>query len=265
MGPYGGGGSGGGSSDPDDSSSALGLIPRVCTDMFSRIASNVDPSVSYSVSVTYLEIYSEKIFDLLDKSKRNLAVRQHPKRGPYVENLTSVRVESWGEMERVLAKGNAERTVAATLMNERSSRSHAVFSILLTRTQRDEEVKLSSDVTSKIQLVDLAGSERAEFSGATGVRLREAANINKSLLTLGRVVSALAARSQHEAARASSGGGGGASSPRGGGTGGSSESDPTFVPFRDSVLTWLLSESLGGNSKVRGRAARRHRRHRRGG
>lgn len=185
----------------DKSKDESGLIPRICNVLFSKAAADsaADPLCSYAVSVSYLEIYSEKIQDLLDKSKRNLTVRNHPSRGPYVEGLTIKAVESYGEMHALIEQGNAIRTVAATNMNAQSSRSHAVFTVQLTQTKRDPEVKLASKVESKIQLVDLAGSERQDTSGATGLRLKEAAQINLSLSTLGRVISALAAKSQQEA------------------------------------------------------------------
>lgn len=221
-----------------------GLIPRLCTSLFARCAkeSSEDSSMSFKVNVSYLEVYAEKIQDLLDKSKRNLQVRQHPKNGPYVDGLSIMPVSNYQEMETLLETGNSTRTVAATLMNAQSSRSHAVCTIVLTQTKFDPEIKMSSSVESKIQLVDLAGSERADTSGATGARLAEASAINQSLSTLGRVISVLALKSKQEsmvspkraASLAASG----------------KESDPLFVPFRDSVLTWLLKESLGGNAKT---------------
>lgn len=151
-----------------------GIIPRLCAALFERVNSNTDPNITYKVEISYLEIYSEKIQDLLDRSKRNLQVRQHPKTGPYVDGLTVVPVKNWKQLESYIVAGNLERTVAATQANDKSSRSHAVFTIIFTTTHSDREVKLSSDVVSKIQLVDLSGSERAEFTGATGVRLKEA-------------------------------------------------------------------------------------------
>lgn len=128
-------------------------------------------------------------------------------------------------------EGNVSRTVAATKMNETSSRSHAVFTLILTQTRLDETTSLSGEKVSKISLVDLAGSERANSTGATGTRLKEGANINKSLTTLGKVIQALAAQSSDTGTRGK-------------------RRKEDFVPFRDSVLTWLLKESLGGNSKT---------------
>lgn len=140
----------------------------MCCELFARINENTNPNLSYKVEVQYLEIYSEKIQDLLDRTKRNLTVRQHPKLGPYVDGLTTVPVKSWSELETQINKGNEERTVAATQMNEKSSRSHAVFTINFTTTHLDREVKLSSNIVSKIQLVDLAGSVSRSCNATDG-------------------------------------------------------------------------------------------------
>lgn len=224
-----------------------GLIPRICSALFHHISSTPSrtPSgdaVLRKVECSYVEIYSEKIRDLLDPRKKSLKVREHPKTGPYVDGATSCAVSDVDELMALMTSGNAERTIASTNLNVESSRSHAVFSLQLTTTTMDEATQLSSDVVSKIQLVDLAGSERVEQSGATGVRLKEANHINKSLTTLGRVVQALATRSEATAKAASFG------------TMAARKSvvrrDESFIPFRDSVLTWLLKESLGGNSKT---------------
>lgn len=129
-------------------------------------------------------------------------------------------------------EGNKARTVAATRMNETSSRSHSVFTILLTQKTLDTETNMVGEKVSRISLVDLAGSERANSTGATGQRLKEGANINKSLTTLGKVISALAAQSSAPA------------------KGKKKAAAADFIPYRDSVLTWLLKDSLGGNSKT---------------
>ena len=252
----------------DEHSSTAGLIPRVCSALFEHI--NTAPSTSASgdkllrkVECSYLEIYSEKIRDLLDPTHRNLRIRENPKTGPYVDGLSVCAVSSYDELAALMSAGNAERTIASTNMNAESSRSHAVFTVIYTQTTMDEATKLSSDVVSKVQLVDLAGSERVEQSGASGVRLREASQINKSLTTLGRVVQSLAQRSEE---REKALGGAGAGGPLHrhsmsiGGTMGvpqrrprasvMSKNDDVFIPFRDSVLTWLLKESLGGNSRT---------------
>ena len=189
-----------------------GLIPRICDALFNRLNSLTD--VSCRVECSYLEIYNEKVRDLLSPRSTSLRVREHPSTGPYVEDLSKMAVASYNDVERLLDQGTKSRTTASTAMNETSSRSHAVFSITL--TQRRNIVGLDTEKTAKISLVDLAGSERVHSTGAVGTRLKEGAEINKSLSTLGRVISALA--------------------------------DRKLVPYRDSVLTWLLKDSLGGNS-----------------
>ncbi|CAG8830094.1 21834_t:CDS:2, partial [Racocetra persica] len=201
-----------------------GIIPLTCCELFNRINRNQDTSVTYQVQVSYIEIYNERVRDLLNpKNKENLKVREHPALGPYVEDLSKLIVNSFEDIENLMDEGNKARTVAATNMNATSSRSHAVFTLLLTQKRHDQETKMDTEKVSRISLVDLAGSERANATGATGQRLKEGANINKSLTTLGKVIAALAQQS--------SGGGG-------------SKKD-SFVPYRDSVLTWLLKDSLG--------------------
>ncbi|XP_061776384.1 kinesin-like protein KIF1A isoform X5 [Nerophis ophidion] len=211
-----------------------GIIPLLCEDLFTKISdSNNENSMSYSVEVSYMEIYCERVRDLLNpKNKGNLRVREHPLMGPYVEDLSKLAVTSYNDIQDLMDSGNKARTVAATNMNETSSRSHAVFNIIFTQKKYDSESDNTSEKVSKISLVDLAGSERADSTGAKGTRLKEGANINKSLTTLGKVISALA------------------------------ELDPvpnknkkkkkveSFIPYRDSVLTWLLRENLGGNSRT---------------
>lgn len=201
-----------------------GIIPRICRDMFERIDKiTVDPNLKYTVEVSYLEIYNERVRDLLNPaSKGNLRVREHPSTGPYVEDLAKLAVQSFPEIENLMDEGNKARTVAATNMNETSSRSHAVFTLTLTQKRHDIETNMDSERVAKISLVDLAGSERATSTGATGARLKEGAEINRSLSTLGRVIAALADLS--------------------------SGKKSMKVPYRDSVLTWLLKDSLGGNS-----------------
>ncbi|KAM4610845.1 kinesin-like protein KIF1B isoform 2-T2 [Polymixia lowei] len=204
-----------------------GIIPMLCEDLFEKInADNNKEDLSYSVEVSYMEIYCERVRDLLNpKNKGNLRVREHPLLGPYVEDLSKLAVTSYTDIADLMDAGNKARTVAATNMNETSSRSHAVFTIVFTQKKHDNETDLSTEKVSKISLVDLAGSERADSTGAKGTRLKEGANINKSLTTLGKVISALAEVSKKK-----------------------KKSD--FIPYRDSVLTWLLRENLGGNSRT---------------
>ncbi|XP_045913103.1 kinesin-like protein KIF1B isoform X2 [Micropterus dolomieu] len=204
-----------------------GIIPMLCEDLFEKInEDNNKDELSYSVEVSYMEIYCERVRDLLNpKNKGNLRVREHPLLGPYVEDLSKLAVTSYTDIADLMDAGNKARTVAATNMNETSSRSHAVFTIVFTQKKYDSETDLSTEKVSKISLVDLAGSERADSTGAKGTRLKEGANINKSLTTLGKVISALAEVSKKK-------------------------KKTDFIPYRDSVLTWLLRENLGGNSRT---------------
>uniref|UniRef100_A0A8C3N6I9 plus-end-directed kinesin ATPase n=1 Tax=Geospiza parvula TaxID=87175 RepID=A0A8C3N6I9_GEOPR len=209
--------------------SQAGIIPQLCEELFEKINDNSNEEMSYSVEVSYMEIYCERVRDLLNpKNKGNLRVREHPLLGPYVEDLSKLAVTSYTDIADLMDAGNKARTVAATNMNETSSRSHAVFTIVFTQKKHDTETDLSTEKVSKISLVDLAGSERADSTGAKGTRLKEGANINKSLTTLGKVISALAevvSRSKKK-------------------------KKTDFIPYRDSVLTWLLRENLGGNSRT---------------
>ncbi|XP_069560125.1 kinesin-like protein KIF1A isoform X12 [Brachyistius frenatus] len=210
-----------------------GIIPLLCEDLFTKIIDNTDNSMSYSVEVSYMEIYCERVRDLLNpKNKGNLRVREHPLMGPYVEDLSKLAVTSYNDIQDLMDSGNKARTVAATNMNETSSRSHAVFNIIFTQKRQDAETDNTSEKVSKISLVDLAGSERADSTGAKGTRLKEGANINKSLTTLGKVISALAEVD---------------SGPN---KNKKKKKVESFIPYRDSVLTWLLRENLGGNSRT---------------
>ncbi|XP_047434153.1 kinesin-like protein KIF16B [Mugil cephalus] len=210
-----------------------GLIPRICEGLFSRISDTTRwDEASFRTEVSYLEIYNERVRDLLRRKSTqtyNLRVREHPKDGPYVEDLSKHLVQNYSDVEELMEAGNINRTTASTGMNDVSSRSHAIFTINFTQAKFDAE--MPSETISKIHLVDLAGSERADATGATGVRLKEGGNINKSLVTLGNVISALADISQD-------------------GVNTNLKKKSVFVPYRDSVLTWLLKDSLGGNSKT---------------
>ncbi|XP_061845202.1 kinesin-like protein KIF16B isoform X1 [Colius striatus] len=210
-----------------------GLIPRICEGLFSKISEKTKRNeASFRTEVSYLEIYNERVRDLLRRKSsktNNLRIREHPKEGPYVEDLSKHLVQNYADVEELMDAGNINRTTAATGMNDVSSRSHAIFTINFTQAKFDSE--MPCETVSKIHLVDLAGSERADATGATGVRLKEGGNINKSLVTLGNVISALADLSQD------------AANPL-------SKKKQVFVPYRDSVLTWLLKDSLGGNSKT---------------
>ncbi|XP_065812160.1 kinesin-like protein KIF1A isoform X1 [Labrus bergylta] len=210
-----------------------GIIPLLCEDLFTKIIDNTDNSMSYSVEVSYMEIYCERVRDLLNpKNKGNLRVREHPLMGPYVEDLSKLAVTSYNDIQDLMDSGNKARTVAATNMNETSSRSHAVFNIIFTQKRLDAETDNTTEKVSKISLVDLAGSERADSTGAKGTRLKEGANINKSLTTLGKVISALAEVDS------------------GSNKNKKKKKVENHIPYRDSVLTWLLRENLGGNSRT---------------
>ncbi|XP_031336617.1 kinesin-like protein KIF13B isoform X5 [Photinus pyralis] len=204
-----------------------GIIPRLCDSLFDLIAKRQNSELSYKVEVSYMEIYNEKVHDLLDPktTKQSLKVREHNVLGPYVDGLSQLAVTSFQDIDNLMAEGNKSRTVAATNMNSESSRSHAVFSVILTQTLTDNKSGVSGEKVSRMSLVDLAGSERAVKTGAVGERLKEGSNINKSLTTLGLVISKLADQSL-------------------------GKNKDKFVPYRDSVLTWLLKDNLGGNSKT---------------
>ncbi|XP_028326033.1 kinesin-like protein KIF13A isoform X3 [Gouania willdenowi] len=204
-----------------------GLIPRLCCSLFERVHIEANEAHSFKVEVSFMEIYNEKVRDLLDPkgSRQSLKVREHKVLGPYVDGLSLLAVTSFEDIEVLMSEGNKSRTVAATNMNEESSRSHAVFSIIVTQTLYDLQSGNSGEKVSKMSLVDLAGSERVSKTGAAGERLKEGSNINKSLTTLGCVISALADQS-------------------------AGKGKAKFVPYRDSVLTWLLKDNLGGNSKT---------------
>ncbi|NXE77019.1 KIF14 protein, partial [Cochlearius cochlearius] len=211
-----------------------GIIPRLCEDLFTQIAQmDKQQVILYHLEMSFFEVYNEKIHDLLvfkaesGQKKEPLRVREHPVLGPYVEGLTALvshpdfcLLQSWLEL------GNKQRATAATVMNDKSSRSHSVFTLVMTQTKVEfvDEEQCDRRLTSHINLIDLAGSECCSTAQTTGERLKEGVSINKSLLTLGKVISALSKQSRN--------------------------GKKTFIPYRESVLTWLLKESLGGNSQT---------------
>jgi len=204
-----------------------GIIPLAMEEMFKRIGQSQTQDLKFKVQASMLEIYNERVRDLFNPKNtplNGLKMRENPKTGPYVEDLSSNLVSSYVEVSRLMEQGSKARTIGATNMNSTSSRAHTVFTIIFTQTKVERLLGKATDKVSKINLVDLAGSERAEESGATGDRLREACAINKSLSALGNCISALADLSTGK--------------------------KKVFVPYRDSVLTWLLKESLGGNAKT---------------
>uniref|UniRef100_A0A8D2MMC4 Kinesin-like protein n=1 Tax=Zonotrichia albicollis TaxID=44394 RepID=A0A8D2MMC4_ZONAL len=209
------------------------------------------PRISFLFLFSFLEIYNERVRDLLKQSDQKkpytLRVREHPETGPYVQGLTQHLVTDYKQVVKLLEEGIAKRITAATHIHNASSRSHAIFTIHY--TQAILENNLPSEIASKINLVDLAGSERADPSYCKD-RITEGANINKSLVTLGIVISTLAQNSQVFSScqsintLTSEGESSRVESPPSGGR------RPAYIPYRDSILTWLLKDSLGGNSKT---------------
>ncbi|KAJ9470166.1 Kinesin-like protein unc-104 [Diplonema papillatum] len=209
----------------------VGVIPRLCRSLFDTCNAKKEEKAGdwdYRIQVSYLEIYNEKCRCLLNPGSKEVKPREHPITGPYVEGLAEVIVSTYEEIDQLMDEGNKTRTVACTQMNATSSRSHAIFTLTFTQLSgisSDPKGK-GNEKVSKINLVDLAGSERADKTGATGATLKEGANINKSLVCLGKVIAALADAS------------------------GEGDKKKKHIPFRDSTLTWLLKENLGGNSKT---------------
>ncbi|XP_020232795.1 kinesin-like protein KIN-12D isoform X2 [Cajanus cajan] len=206
-------------------STQRGMTPRIFEFLFARIQaeeeSRRDENLKYNCKCSFLEIYNEQITDLLDPCSTNLLLREDVKKGVYVENLSEFEVQSVSDIIRLLTQGSANRKVAATNMNRESSRSHSVFTCVIESTW--EKDSTTNYRFARLNLVDLAGSERQKTSGAEGERLKEAANINKSLSTLGHVIMILVDVANGK---------------------------QRHVPYRDSRLTFLLQDSLGGNSKT---------------
>jgi len=196
-----------------------GLLPRICESVFGHFSGNSSVA-DFSVVCTYLEIYNEKIKDLLAPSSVSLEVRKHPTQGVYVPNLSQVPVRSYSDVLNLLEAGNSVRRVGVTAMNEQSSRTHAVCSLKITQTLRDKKQQ-----RAQLHIVDLAGSERQKKTEAEGARLKEGAMINQSLTVLGQVIFALAGQQ-------------------------SGSKGVQHVPFRNSKLTFLLSDALSGNSRT---------------
>jgi hypothetical protein len=217
-----------------------GLIPRTCRGLFERIEAEQNGSITYNVHVSYFEIYNEHVKDLLTprtNPPNYLKIRESKSDGVYVQNLTDEPVKCYEDIERLMKVGDMNRTTASTKMNDTSSRSHAVFTLTLKQIQHDIATDSTIERLARMRLVDLAGSERANRTEATGQRLREGGNINQSLTTLGRVIAALADPKRQRAARMT-------------GLQNQAKRRAEVVPYRDSVLTWLLKDSLGGNSKT---------------
>ena len=195
-----------------------GVIPRTFSHIIKIIESSKDKN--FLVRCSYIEIYNEEIRDLLsDNVKAKCELRENPDKGVFIQDVNMIVVKTVTEMEKYMNIGNDLRSTGQTLMNNTSSRSHSIFSILLEVCQKDEKGN-DRYVAGKLNLVDLAGSERQSKTGATGDRLKEANKINLSLSALGNVISALV------------------------------DGKSSHVPYRDSKLTRLLQDSLGGNTKT---------------
>eukprot|EP00792_Barthelona_sp_PAP020_P002948 TRINITY_DN1461_c0_g1_i1.p1 TRINITY_DN1461_c0_g1~~TRINITY_DN1461_c0_g1_i1.p1 ORF type:complete len:945 (-),score=251.74 TRINITY_DN1461_c0_g1_i1:188-3022(-) len=194
-----------------------GLTPRCCESLFQYINEQKlkDKNVSFSVLLSCVEIYCEELFDLLNfKNRRKLRVREHPKKGVYVEGLTHLEVGSHQDIMKQLDVALENRSVAETNLNRSSSRSHCLFTLHITRS-----LSSGSNLHAKFNLADLCGSEKIKKTGVTGQTLKEAKKINLSLSTLGHVIHLLAANKM------------------------------SYIPFRDSKLTFILRESFGGNCR----------------
>ncbi|KAL5720712.1 hypothetical protein ACHQM5_013355 [Ranunculus cassubicifolius] len=202
-----------------------GMTPRVFEHLFTRIQkekeARKEEKLKFTCKCSFLEIYNEQILDLLDPNSSNLQIREDAKKGVYVENLTELEVVNARDVMQQLIQGSSNRKVAATNMNRASSRSHSVFTCII--ESKWESQGVTHHRFARLNLVDLAGSERQKSSGAEGERLKEATNINKSLSTLGLVIMNLVSLSNGKS---------------------------LHVPYRDSKLTFLLQDSLGGNSKT---------------
>jgi hypothetical protein len=202
-----------------------GITPRVVAELFEVLGRLDGSQTTFSVRCSYLQIYREVLHDLLggkaakDVSANELKIRRDPERGIYVQGLTEQTLDSAQGLSAIIEVGNKKRSVAATLMNAESSRSHAVIILVIERHDAATKQRKARTFRAKLNLVDLAGSERVVKSGATGETLKEAIAINQSLSMLGTVINALTD------VRAAS-----------------------HIPYRSSKLTYLLEESLGGNS-----------------
>jgi kinesin family protein 14 len=204
-----------------------GLMHQFVVNLFARVAYMTKKEhARVKVECSYYEIYNEKIHDLLSNDpKTPLRVREHPANGPYIVDLSTIECSSYQDVSYWINMAQKRRLTACTNMNAKSSRSHTIFTLTITQ-DRDLDDEFKQSITSKVNIVDLAGSERTHVVNATGERLKESVLINKSLLTLGKVITQLA---EYDFVRGTSN---------------------TYIPYRESVLTWLLKESLGGNSKT---------------
>jgi kinesin family protein 5 len=192
-----------------------GLTPRMVNRIFEKI--HQSPSdIEFTVKVSFMEIYMERVRDLLNPTSENLPIHEDRNRGVYVKGLLEIFVASVDEVLRAMRKGDQARATSPTKMNLESSRSHTIFMMQITQ----KNLVTGATKIGKLSLVDLAGSEKVSRSGVSGLALQEAKKINQSLSTLGLVINAL------------------------------TEDTPQFVPYRNSKLTRILQESIGGNSRT---------------
>ena len=200
-----------------------GIIQRTIQDIFNFIETTSDENTKFIIRCSFLQIYNENISDLLKSDKKNLQIREDKKKGIYVDLLSEWAVRSPLDLYALLRRGGSTRTTSATYMNDVSSRSHAVFQITVEQMTTDIELKdnKAQIKVGKLNLVDLAGSERIRITGTRGQQLEESKKINKSLSCLGNVINAL-----------------------------TDKKGKNYIPYRDSKLTRLLQDSLGGNCKT---------------
>lgn len=198
-----------------------GLIFLTLEELFRKIRSSTFTDYEFSVKISYLEIYNEQVRDLLTNAEENLMILEDPQKGVFVADLTETSVASQNEVMQLVRAGNSKRIMASTAANTFSSRSHAIVQVLIERKEKTAGVK-GTVLQSKLSLIDLAGSERAAATENRGLRMLEGANINRSLLALGNCINILSDTNKKGA----------------------------FVPYRDSKLTRLLKDSLGGNTKT---------------
>ena len=210
-----------------------GIIPLTLEELFEQIKNDKD-IIDSQIGVSFIEIYNESINDLLDSSKVNLDLRETANREVIVNNLTEIKIKNHEQALNLLIKGNESRIVASTKLNEKSSRSHVIFRLNIEITKNVKKNNFGEEEIEKvllknhINLIDLAGSENSNKTGCVGQRLKEGSNINKSLLALSNVINKLSQNNGNN----------------------NSNSQSFFVNYRDSKLTRLLQNSLGGNSKT---------------
>ena len=210
-----------------------GIIPLTLKEIFEQIKKDKD-IIDSQIGISFIEIYNESINDLLDNSKVNLDLRETANKEVIVNNLTEIKINNHEQALNLLIKGNESRIVASTKLNEKSSRSHCIFRLNIEITKNVKKINFGEEETEKIllknhiNLIDLAGSENSNKTGCVGQRLKEGSNINKSLLALSNVINKLSQNSGNNNAN----------------------SQNFFVNYRDSKLTRLLQNSLGGNSKT---------------